>query len=208
VPWRLPGDVALLHAMYKPVQGERPLEDFPEGTLAGREAAAWLLSEELGWGVVPPTVLRDGPFGEGMVQLWIDVDLQADVLELILARDDRLRPMVVFDVLANNADRKGGHILPTVEGALLGCDHGICFAAEPKLRTVLWGWRDELLGRDEAEAVASLRRSLDGSLGERLRELLTDAEVAATAARADALLAEGRLPRPHPYRRNIPWPPF
>jgi hypothetical protein len=208
VPWQLPGGQPLVHVMYKPVQGERPLEDFPDATLARRETAAWLVSEGLGWRIVPPTVLRDGPFGEGMVQLWIDVDPRADILELILARDERLRRMAVFDVLANNADRKGSHILPTEDGDILGCDHGICFATEPKLRTVLWGWRDEPLLPEEHDAIAGLRRSIDGELGTWLAALLADEEISSLASRAEGLLAHARLPLPHPYQRNIPWPPF
>jgi uncharacterized repeat protein (TIGR03843 family) len=162
----------------------------------------------MGWRIVPPTVLRDGPFGTGMVQLWIDVDDDADVLEMILTRDARLRRMAVFDVLINNADRKGGHVLPTAEGTLFGCDHGVCFSTEPKLRTVLWGWRGDPLSDDELACVRHVRRALDGRLGERLASLLSGPEVAATARRADRLIAEARMPYPDPYRPAIPWPPF
>lgn len=221
VPWALPGRVPFLHVMYKPVQGERPLEDFLAGSLAGREVAAWLLSEATGWGLVPPTILRDGPFGEGMVQLWIEVDPTVDVLTLILARDDRLRRMAIFDVLANNADRKGAHILPTADGDLLGCDHGICFAAEPKLRTVLWGWRGEPLLADERATVERVRQALDGApkagegsqarlpgLRDELEGLLDDDETLALGERVARLLADDRLPLPDEDRRVIPWPPF
>jgi hypothetical protein len=208
VPWALPDEVPLLHVMYKPIDGERPLDDFPAATLARREVAAWLLSEAMGWGLVPPTVLRDGPFGGGMVQLWIEVDPEVDVLTLILARDDRLRRMSVFDVLANNADRKGAHILPTEDGHLIGCDHGICFAAEPKLRTVLWGWRGEPLLDDERATLADVLAALDGDLGASLSGLLAAREVAALRHRAESLLADGHLPWPEPGRRVIPWPPF
>jgi hypothetical protein len=201
-------DDAAGHAVYKPIGGERPLDDFPRGTLAYREVAAFEVSEEMGWRIVPPTVLRDGPFGTGMVQLWIDVDDDADVLEMILTRDARLRRMAVFDVLINNADRKGGHVLPTADGHLFGCDHGVCFSTEPKLRTVLWGWRGDPLSDDELACVRHVRRALDGRLGERLTSLLTGPEVAATARRADRLLAEARMPYPDPYRPAIPWPPF
>ena len=135
--------------VYKPVRGERPLDDFPDGTLGRREVAAHTLSEATGWGIVPPTVLREGPFGEGMVQLWIDVDPAVDPWELVQASDPALRSMAVFDAVVNNADRKVGHILPT-GGHLYGVDHGICFSDEPKLRTVLWNWRGRklLAGRD------------------------------------------------------------
>lgn len=194
--------------MYKPVRGERPLEDFPDGTLAGREVAAWHLSEALGWSIVPPTVLRDGPVGPGALQLWIRVDRAVDVVALVLTPDARLRRFAVFDAIANNADRKGGHILPTDAGDLHGCDHGICFAAEPKLRTVLWGWQGEPLTGDELAAVSRVRRKLDGVLGARLRELLAPDEVDATCRRTERLLRDGVMPLPDPYRHAIPWPPF
>ena len=128
--------------VYKPVAGERPLWDFPDGTLAGRELAAYLMSRAGGWDVVPPTVYRDGPFGPGMCQLWIDADESVDLVELARSGDDpRLRQMSVFDAVVNNADRKIGHLLPMATGQLYGCDHGVCFSAEYKLRTVLWQWR-------------------------------------------------------------------
>jgi uncharacterized repeat protein (TIGR03843 family) len=188
------------HVAYKPIRGERPLDDFPLGTLAAREEAAWWVSQELGWGIVPPTIVRDGPAGPGAVQLWIDTDDQVDVLRMILVRDERLRPMSVFDVLVNNADRKGGHLLVTEDSDVHGVDHGICFAAEPKLRTVLWGWRGE-----DIERVCA---GLDRELGERLADLLSPREVDALRSRAQRLLADGRLPVPDPYAHIIPWPPF
>jgi hypothetical protein len=197
-----------LHAIYKPVRGERPLADFPEGSLAAREVAAWLVSEATGWRVVPPTVLRDGPFGEGMVQLWIEVDETVGILGLILTRDQRLRRMALFDVVANNADRKGGHVLPTLDGELHGCDHGICFSAEPKLRTVLWGWAGEPLRPEERQALELLQAALGADLDERLAALLDADEREALADRLARLLREGRFPRPDPDRRVIPWPPF
>jgi hypothetical protein len=200
--------VPALHAIYKPSRGERPLDDFPDQTLAQREVAAWLVSEAIGWSIVPPTALRDGPFGRGMVQLWIEVDHEVDVLELILTRDTRLRRFVVFDALVNNADRKGGHILPTEDGELHGCDHGICFASEPKLRTVLWGWKGELLTGDELEGVRRVRDALDGELGRQLRQLLDPVEVDATCGRAERLLRTPAMPSPDATRHVIPWPPF
>jgi uncharacterized repeat protein (TIGR03843 family) len=199
---------ATVHAVYKPIRGERPLDDFPNGTLAFREVAAWDVSEALGGSVVPPTVLRDGPMGQGAAQLWIDVDDSEDVLRMILTRDERLRRFALFDAIVNNADRKGGHLLPTLDGDVHGCDHGICFAVAPKLRTVLWGWRGEPLTADEITAVASVRAALDADLGHRLRELLAPREVDATRRRVDALLGSGCLPEPDPRRRVIPWPPF
>lgn len=208
VPWVLPDDAPALHAIYKPIRGERPLDDFPDGTLAMREVAAWLVSEATGWSIVPPTILRDGPAGRGMVQLWIDVDPKADVLEMILTRHQPLRRFAVFDAIVNNADRKGGHILPTIDGAIHGCDHGICFSPDPKLRTVLWGWRGEPLTDDELAVVAGIRAGLKGELGDRLRDLLATDEVKATARRVDRLLRDRVMPLPDPWRHVIPWPPF
>ncbi|HVA85067.1 MAG TPA: SCO1664 family protein, partial [Candidatus Saccharimonadales bacterium] len=127
--------------VYKPIRGERPLDDFPDGTLAYREAAAHVVSEATGWDIVPPTIIREGPLGLGMVQLWIDVDETVDVVSLIREGHRGLRRMAVFDAVVNNADRKGGHMLPTHDGHIFGVDHGICFSPDPKLRTILWGWR-------------------------------------------------------------------
>lgn len=194
--------------MYKPTRGERPLDDFPSGTLANREAAAFTLSEQTGWGIVPPTILRDGPFGRGMVQLWIEPDPAADVIEMITTDDERLRRVCVFDALANNADRKGGHLLPMADGHIYGVDHGICFAAESKLRTVLWAWRGQPLSADEAAVVGRVRDALEGALGHELGALLSPAETAATRRRAQALATSGRFPQPDPDRPAIPWPPF
>ena len=194
--------------VYKPTRGERPLYDFPVGTLARREVATYLLSEATGWNVVPPTVLRDGPFGEGAVQAWVETDPDLDVVELVVSADPRLRPMCVFDVLANNADRKGGHILPRADGSLMGVDHGICFAVEPKLRTVLWGWRGEELSEAELDVVRRVAAGLDGPLGAALGELLTRREIRAAARRAAALLESRRFPQPDPQRPALPWPPF
>jgi uncharacterized repeat protein (TIGR03843 family) len=193
--------------VYKPVRGERPLDDFPDGTLARREVAAHTVSAATGWGIVPPTVLREGPFGEGMVQLWIDVDPVVDPWELVQESHQALRSMAIFDAVVNNADRKVGHILPA-GGHLYGVDHGICFSDDPKLRTVLWNWRGKKLLPDELAVLADLRANLAGQLGRDLRRLLAPREVRATAARVDELLGTGRFPRPDPDRPAIPWPPF
>ncbi len=193
--------------IYKPVRGERPLDDFPDGTLARREVAAHVLSEATGWGIVPPTILRDGPAGEGMVQLWIDVDEAVDPWELVQRSDPSLRPMAVFDAVANNADRKVGHILPA-DGHLYGVDHGICFSDDPKLRTVLWGWRGKRLAEAELEVLEGVRDGLRGDLGAELGLLLAPVEVQATADRVEELLVSRRFPRPDPDRPAIPWPPF
>ena len=194
--------------IYKPRRGERPLDDFPDRTLANRERAAFLLSEAFGWRIVPPTVLRDGPFGDGMVQLWIDVDETVDVIDLVLVPDPRLRRICVFDVVANNADRKGGHLLPTPDGHVHGVDHGVCFSPSPKLRTVLWGWRGDALSADEIAGVERVHAALTGSLGDELAALLSASEVAATQRRTRRLLETGRFPQPDPGRPALPWPPY
>jgi uncharacterized repeat protein (TIGR03843 family) len=194
--------------VYKPILGERPLDDFPDGTLAHREVAAHLVSEATGWGIVPPTILREGPFGDGMVQLWIDTDDDVDPWDLVQRSDRALRPMAVFDAVVNNADRKVGHILPVEGGHLFGVDHGICFSSEPKLRTVLWGWRGGRLSAPEIEVLEEIRQGLDGDLGEALAALLAPAEVTATTARVDELLGTRRFPMPDADRPAIPWPPF
>ena len=203
-----PEPPVVLEAVYKPVRGERPLDDFPDRTLARREVAAHLVSEASGWGIVPPTVLRDGPFGEGMLQLWIDADEDADVVAMVVEDDPRLRPIVLFDAVVNNTDRKGGHLLPVPGGHIFGVDHGVCFSPVPKLRTVLWGWRGQPILENELEVVAHLRSELNGALGDGLRELLDPIEVAATARRCDRLLETRRFPRPSPTWPAVPWPPF
>ncbi|MHC5903534.1 SCO1664 family protein [Streptomyces sp. S6] len=221
--------------VYKPVAGERPLWDFPDGTLAQREVAAYAVSAATGWGLIPPTVLRDGPYGEGMVQLWIEVSPQAELLALVDAQepepgwkaigfaevgegktallvhadDDRLRRLAVLDAVINNADRKGGHLLPTADGRLHGIDHGVTFHTENKLRTLLWGWAGEPL-TDEAQTVLKdLRGALEpsGGLTRTLAPLITPAELDATRARVDALLATGKHPEPSGEWPAIPWPP-
>lgn len=194
--------------VYKPTRGERPLDDFPYGTLAARERAAYLLSEASGWEVVPPTIIRDGPFGPGMVQLWMEVDREVDVVDLVNSADRRLRRIALFDAIANNADRKAGHLLPLPSGLVQGVDHGICFAATPKLRTVLWAWRGDELEPAEVAVVEAVAAALDGSLGDELGTLLTRAEVAATKRRAQQLLSTRRFPQPDPRRPAIPWPPY
>jgi uncharacterized repeat protein (TIGR03843 family) len=220
--------------VYKPVAGERPLWDFPDGSLAGREVAAYAVSEASGWGVVPPTVLREGPFGPGMCQLWVDVDADVSLVDVVPPRqlpagwlrvldalgaagqpvvlghadDDRLRRMAVLDAVLNNADRKGGHVLPLPDGRVLGVDHGVTFHVETKLRTVLWGWAGEELGPDECAGLERLGDQLDGPLGVTLAGLLTPAEVTATRRRLDGLVASGRFPLPLEGWPAIPWPPF
>ena len=194
--------------VYKPVRGERPLWDFPDGTLAGREVAAYLVSEATGWQIVPPTVMRDGPFGPGMCQLWIDVDERVDLQRLARSSHPDLQRMVVLDAVINNADRKGGHLLPTVEGRVHGVDHGVCFSTEDKLRTLLWQWRGQPLTDEAVEVLGRIRAELEGPLGEQLHEHLTRREVRRTVARVDRLLASGQHPEPSEDWPAIPWPPY
>ena len=209
------------HCVYKPIAGEAPLWDFPDGTLAGRELAAYLVSAALGWNIVPYTIIRDGPAGRGMLQLWVDqpgdevddepasrartwwtccppgkvppgylpvlqaYDYAGDEVTLVHADDIRLRRMAVFDVLINNADRKGGHILSGVDGGVYGVDHGVSLHIEDKLRTVLWGWAGKPVDDETLAAVAGLRDELRGELGEQLCEHITGREI-------DALRAQNR----------------
>jgi hypothetical protein len=194
--------------VYKPIAGERPLWDFPDGTLAGREIAAALVSEATGWRVVPPTVLRDGPFGPGMVQLWIDGDVGVDLAAFVRSDHPGLRRMAVFDAVVNNADRKGGHIIPTPDGHVYGVDHGICFSVDPKLRTLLWRWAGQPLPAEAVEVLEKLTADLLGDLGEQLHEHLTRREVRRTQQRVAELLRTGRHPLPSGDWPALPWPPF
>jgi hypothetical protein len=202
----LDGQVAA--CVYKPIAGERPLWDFPDGTLAGREVAAYLVSAESGWDIVPPTVMRDGPYGPGMAQLWIDVDESVDLGALVRSTIEPLRRMAVFDAVINNADRKGGHLLPVPGGHVYGVDHGVCFSIDDKLRTLLWGWRGKKLTAEAMGVLAHLSRALDGDLGKALDDLLTQAEIAATRRRVDRLIATGKHPMPGGDWPPMPWPPF
>lgn len=204
------GGVAL-NAVYKPVTGERPLWDFPDGTLAGREVAAYAVSAATGWDIVPPTVHREGPFGPGMCQLWIDVDETVDLVALARSDSAALRRMAVLDAVINNADRKGGHLLPTRDGAVFGVDHGVCFAVEDKLRTLLWRWRGRPLTEEAVAVLGDLRDRLAGGADELCAVLathLTRAEVTATRHRIERLLRTGRHPQPSEDWPAIPWPPF
>jgi uncharacterized repeat protein (TIGR03843 family) len=194
--------------VYKPIRGERPLDDFPDGTLAYREVAAYRVAEATGWNIVPPTVLREGPLGPGMVQLWIEMDESVSVLDLIRRGDPALRRMAAFDAVVNNADRKGGHMLPTGNGHVYGVDHGVCFSPEPKLRTILWGWRGRRFDAAEVAILGRLEKMLQDELGQELRELIAPEEVEATSRRIRRLLVSGTFPQPDPDRPAIPWPPF
>jgi len=171
---------------------------FPDGTLAGREVAAYVISRAAGWDVVPPTVMRDGPFGPGMCQLWIDHDTDVDLIALSRRTDHAgLRDMAVFDAVVNNADRKIGHLLPVTDGHLYGCDHGVCFAEDYKLRTVLWQWRGKTLPRRSLEALRRLNAQLnEDGLEAELSSLLTASEISATRIRVETLLKHRVHPLP------------
>jgi uncharacterized repeat protein (TIGR03843 family) len=223
-----------LRCVYKPVRGERPLWDFPDGTLAGREVASYLVSEAGGWYVVPPTLLRDGPFGPGMVQVWVDTDDERELVDIypparvppgwlgvLRARNGRGEPavlvhadlpelsgMAVFDVVANNADRKGGHILAGTDGRIYGVDHGLCLHVEHKLRTVLWGWVGQPMTAEVLEPLRRLRSALGATLSDELGEHVTRREVRALRARVEALLKTPCFPEPAGYGPAIPWPAF
>lgn len=206
----LPGE---LLAVWKPTAGERPLFDFPIGTLTRREVAAYLVSEALGWGIVPPTLLREGPAGEGMVQRWIEVDPTADVVAMVNEDDPRLRRVAVLDAILNNTDRKAGHLLPVPGGHLFAVDHGVTFSIVPKLRTVLWAWHGNRFDEAEASGLGRVAAALGtprapGRLATALAELLAADEVAATRARVASLLATGVFPDPSPDWPAVPWPPY
>jgi len=221
--------------VYKPVAGERPLWDFPSGTLAHREVAARLVSETSGWDLVPSTWLGDGPYGVGMLQEWQEIASGPGAVRLVpagalpesgwrhvldgigereqpvsLIHEDSaaLRRMAVFDVIVNNADRKGGHVLAMPSGHRYGVDHGLTFHVEPKLRTVLWGWLGESLTDDESAGVERVLAALGADLGERLIGLLAEDEIGALVERCERLLNEGVFPAPDGIMPAVPWPPF
>jgi len=228
------GEIDGVRVVYKPVAGERPLWDFPDGSLADRERAAYLVSEAFGWNVVPQTLLRDGPHGPGMVQRWQEPDPEQAAVTLVpegevptgwlhvfdgidgqdhpvsLVHEDpaALRRMAVFDIVVNNADRKGGHVLEMADGHRYGVDHGVTFHTDHKLRTVLWGWLGERLTEEEVAAVTRLREALGGELGDALGFHLTELEIDCIARRCDRLVARGSMPTPRGEWPAIPWPPF
>lgn len=229
---------ARLRCVYKPVSGERPLWDFPDGTLAGRELATYLISSFLGdldpaWDLVPLTVFRDGPLGTGIAQVWIEdtgeplvgfvpedslpsgwhpiaaaQDDDGSPYLLAHADDPRLARLAILDAVVNNADRKGGHVLLDSAGHLYGVDHGLCLHAEPKLRTVLWGWAGRPLPVEADPVLRTLGKALDGDLGQTLADHLTGAELAAVRSRLEAMRDTSRFAMPTPHWPSVPWPPI
>lgn len=197
-----------IRAIYKPISGERPLWDFQSGNLAFRERAAFLISEAMGLHLVPLTILRDGPFGEGAFQLWIDIDESIDLALYFRETNDHLRSVALFDAVINNTDRKIGHLLPAQSGELYVCDHGVTFHEEDKLRTVLWQWSGEELRVSEIETLDLL---LDSLMKEEIPELLTlisDIEREALIMRIERLINHSCFPEPNPEWPAVPWPPF
>ena len=206
---RVCADGVELPAVYKPRRGERPLWDFPDGTLSRREVAACILSDGLGWDVVPVTVHRDeGPLGEGALQRFVEHNPEDHYFTLLEGNEDRFREFAVFDILANNTDRKGGHCLHDVlNDDIVGIDHGLTFHPMWKLRTVIWDFADEPVPDSLLEDVRRVVTWLDdGPLGEALASLLSPPELAALAMRADDLLRDGHFPAPDPGYHSVPWP--
>lgn len=195
-------------AIYKPIAGERPLWDFSDGNLASRERAAYLVSELMGIHVVPLTILRDGPFGMGMVQQWINIDDQVDLETYFRTEDPQLRIVCLFDAVINNTDRKIGHLLPDQSGKLFVCDHGVTFHSDDKLRTVLWQWAGESLNENEISTLKELLQSITQDASHEIHQLLTTLEVQSLIARTTSLIDSGVFPHPNPEWPHIPWPPF
>jgi hypothetical protein len=196
-----------LEVIYKPVAGERPLWDFPDGTLADREFAAFLLSDQTGFDLVPPTILREGPAGLGMVQRWIDVDEGIDLGTYFSQDRSELRSLALFDAIINNTDRKIGHLLPDQNGHLFACDHGVTFHTEDKLRTVLWQWAGDTLTAEELEILARTMDFIDAN-DSLLNAHLTQQELEATRSRIYRLQSTGEMPLPSEDWPAIPWPAY
>ena len=195
-------------SIYKPIAGERPLWDFPDGTLANREYLTFLLSHWLDLHLVPPTILRDGPYGTGMVQRWIDIDPEVELMDFYLQDHPRLRWLALFDIIINNTDRKIGHLIPSKSGHLYGCDHGVTFHDEDKLRTVLWQWAGQEFTPAEIELLHKAREIFEVSKREIIESLIEIEEIDATIARIDRALIAGTFSQPNPDWPAVPWPPF
>jgi hypothetical protein len=197
-----------MKAIYKPIAGERPLWDFPDGNLAQRERAAYLISEAMGIGCVPTTIVRDGPFGIGMVQEWINIDEEVDLETYFRLDDPQLRAVALFDAVINNTDRKIGHLIPTPSGHLYVCDHGVTFHQDDKLRTVLWQWAGQSLSSTELAMLNSLLTQLSSPEFVEISSLITEEEFAALEGRINRLLSTSVFPEPREDWPHIPWPPF
>jgi hypothetical protein len=200
-------------AVYKPVAGERPLWDYPDGTLAERERATYLLAAATGWDPVPPTVLRDGPMGTGMVQLWVDEDPTVDIIAAINSGEsEALQRLALLDAVINNSDRKVSHLIPAIgpdgRARVYGVDHGVSLGVEDKLRTVLWQWAGVRIPDPQHEMLVRLREHLRAELSEHLAELLTMAEVRAVNTRVELLLGSRLFPLPPTDWPAVPYPPY
>ena len=202
----LTSDQTSFFVVYKPIAGERALWDFADGNLASREVAAYLISEAGQFNCVPLTVMRDGPFGIGAVQRWIDLDPDLDLIAIGQQSTPAIRNLALFDVVINNTDRKFGHILPISDSEILGCDHGLTFHEEFKLRTVLWQYAGQGLAKDEVSKLESLKLRISGDIGAALRELITKDEIDSLLERIDMLISEG-FPYPSEQWPAVPWPP-
>ena len=202
----LTSDQSSFSVVYKPIAGERALWDFADGNLASREVAAYLISEVGQFNCVPLTVLRDGPFGIGAVQQWIDLDPDLDLIAIGQQSTPAIRNLALFDVVINNTDRKFGHILPISESEILGCDHGLTFHEEFKLRTVLWQYAGQELDKEEISKLESLKHLISGDLGASLGELITKDEIESFLERIEMLISEG-FPYPSEQWPAVPWPP-
>lgn len=201
-------DVDEMVCIYKPIAGERPLWDFADGSLAHREYAAYLVSEHLNFNCVPLTILRDGPFGFGMVQEWINIDESIDLATFFSTDHPQLRSMALFDAIINNTDRKIGHLLPINRDEVLGCDHGVTFHPEDKLRTVLWQWADEAFTEEEISTLKKAQKALQGEFAIELAPYLTQEEIEMSLKRVESLLLSGKFPLPNPNWPAVPWPAF
>ena len=197
-------------AVYKPRRGERPLWDFPSGTLYKREYAAYLVSQALSWDFIPCTVIREGPYGIGSLQEFIDADPQSNYFTLREESLEELERIALFDCLSNNADRKASHCFKDWGGRIWSIDHGLTFHQDPKLRTVIWDFAQEPISGHLMEQTAGLLESLGSSKGltQELGSLLAPEELAALRRRLEMLLSSGRFPSYDPNRRNVPWPWF
>jgi uncharacterized repeat protein (TIGR03843 family) len=197
-----------LTCIYKPIAGEKPLWDFPDGTLANREYLTFLISHWLGLHLVPPTVLRDGPYGTGMVQLWIDIDESIDLMDFFKQDHPELRKIALLDLITNNTDRKIGHLIPTPDGRVFGCDHGVTFHEEDKLRTVLWQWASQPFTDHELETLQLAALLIGTEKRDVVLGLIEEAELNAALDRIARALSDKSFPEPNPDWPAVPWPPF